>query len=283
MDYSVYTDYLQEAGLLESFNNECKGYSWKILNPEMFLLSSPAFIYEHCSAPLDAITNELLGPKIRIRPVVGINFDIIVYFKWLLASLQQRMRQEEKKEAQEIIKYKGKNTDLLKKQQENDKRVFEEQQKTIIDYLIQFGQKDADDLLPDEAISLYREFWKMSQWSSENRNRRPQYSELKSVRPALVNAKYHTRIYEAPLPSEEPKDKKAPGFRMGIKEVGERIAGGFQEGVNNIQGFMEARNGDSRKLEELFQKKMKPYEIQEIMEYIEYVDLLICNCAKKYF
>jgi hypothetical protein len=70
---------------------------------------------------------------------------------------------------------------------------------------------------------------------------------------------------------------------MGIKEVGERIAGGFQEGVNNIQGFMEARNGDSRKLEELFQKKMKPYEIQEIMEYIEYVDLLICNCAKKYF
>lgn len=105
MNYSMYTDYLKEAGLYEGFKKECAEASFLILDPDMLLISTPAFIYEHCSFPLDQIVNDLFDPKMRIHPYAENNYDMIVYFKWLLVFLHIEMAEDIAKEEQEIQRY----------------------------------------------------------------------------------------------------------------------------------------------------------------------------------
>lgn len=287
MNYSMYTDYLKEAGLYEGFRKECSEASWQILDPDMLLVARPAFINEHCAGPLDQITNELFGPKMKIHPYAGGNYDVIVYFKWLLVFLHLEMADDIAKETQEVQRYRGKNKDLLVQELEKTKTIYDDQEKRVIEFMTAYGQKQSEDLLPDEAISIYRELWKLACCNTDKVASRPSYEQLRTLKPVVIDAKYHLSSEPEPdLPvkkPEIPEARKIPPFRPGLKNAREQLAKGFQDRVGEFQRLVNNRKTDTHKLEEKLRKTKKAFELQEMMEFVTFMDLLISNCAKKYF
>lgn len=289
MAFSVYIDYLKVAALYEGFLKDCENVSWKILDPDMFLAATPTFVYEHCTAPLDIIVSDLLGQDIRIRPTVGENYDVIIYYKWILSSIHNKMLDETNKEERDIMRSRGESKEDRKKEWNVIKQTYNKQEAKLIGFLIRYGQKEAPGIMPDEAISLYREFWNLSNWKEKNWDRRPDYAELRSLKPLVLDVKYHTEVYlkaenvEMKSVGMVQKDKKIPAFKVDFKMAGDQFVGGLKDRMDDIQRLIDAKNNDIRRIEEKLKKQKKAYEIQEMMEFIEFMDLIIANCARKYF
>lgn len=287
MNYSIYTDYLKEARLYEAFRKECDDATWLILNPDMLLVSSDSFIYEHCSFPLDQIADDLFGSKMRIHPSAGHNYDMIVYFKWLLVFLHLEMTEDIAKEEQEVQRYRGKNKELLVQDLERTKMSYKSQEERVIEFLTVYGQKQAEALYPDEAISIYRELWKLANCNTDRYNSRPSYEDLQTLRPLVLDAKYHLSRESEPKPIVKKPEihdlRKIPPFRPDFKNAKDQLAKGLQDRVGDFQKLVNNRHSDTHKLEEKLRKTKKAFELQEMMEFVTFTDLLIANCAKKYF